>query len=147
MCRKPIYFKGFHAFEEAWSEEAWENKCADFYSRAIDESFEESAEMAEAFPRWRKKIMRSLIEDIIDIEKTYNFLKFWNVNAEEIEEILLYSEEYFSDRHMRKCGWNDEPVKKWATRYPQITGSTHVSGKRNRARVDPFEQFTIYLLI
>ena len=41
MCRRPIYFKGFHNVRDEWDEVAWENRCADVFSAAIDQRVEE----------------------------------------------------------------------------------------------------------
>jgi len=114
-----MYFKGFQKVQEQWEEDAYEEKCADAFGAAIDEAFDDAADMAGAFgPKMGRRIMKDLIEDIRDIESTYNFLKSRDVASEDIEYVLTETDDYFSDRHSDKCEWIDEPVKDFATQYP-----------------------------
>jgi len=146
MCRRPMYFRGFHAVREEWDDDAWENKCADVFSEAIDMAFEEAQEFAESFPeRFRGRIMRDVIEDVLDIEKTYRFLKSVNASSEDIEYVLLYTGDYYSDRHINKWNWCDEPKKGFETRYPWLKQSRTGSQKRVRAREDPWVTVSFYI--
>lgn len=136
MCRRPIYFKGFHKLRDQWNEEAWENKCADAFSEAIDTAIEDAIETAQYFPkRHRREIVASVIDDVCDIEKTYRFLKSENLDAEDVDYVLNYTEDYYSDRRINKFIWLDDPPEEFKTRYPFLETAARV-GKRSRAQED-----------
>jgi hypothetical protein len=144
MCRAPIYFKGFHKLRDQWDEDAWENKCEEVFGNALDERFAEAQEFAESFPaKWRGRIMRDVLEDFIDIEKTYRFLKNEGVDPEVIEEVFYY-EDYYSDRHMNKCWYLDEPPKESV---PAVQSRSRGKGfKRSRARQDTWVTMSFYYI-
>jgi hypothetical protein len=145
MCRRPVYFRGFAKVREEWDDESWDYKCTEAYGAAIDECLEEALEMADHFgPKMGRKILKAAIEDIRDIEKTYNFLRSRDVASEDIEYVLMETDDYFSDRHLDKCVWFDEPTKAFATRYPVIARSSK-GGKRARALADEWESLTFYI--
>ena len=103
--------------------------------------------MIEYFgPKFRRQIMGDVMNDIQDIERTYNFLKSRDVDSDDIEYVLLETDDYFSDRHMDKCEWLDEPKKELATRYPRLKTGAPSSSTRRRALKDLFEIVTVYLL-
>lgn len=144
MCRAPVYFKGFHKVREEWNEDAWEEKCSEVFSQALDESFAGAQDFAESLPpRWRGRIMRDVLEDFIDIEKTYRFLKNEGVSSDDMEEVFYYGD-YYSDRHMHKYWYLDEPRKEFASRYPIVEKSTK-GFKRARARQDPWVTLSFYI--
>lgn len=148
MCRRPIHFKGFQDVRDEWDEEAWENRCAEVFSEALDECAEEAREFAEHFgSKMARKIMSQCIDDFKDIERTYNFLKSRDVASEDIEYVLFETDDYFSDRHLDKCVWIDEPPKESATRYPRLEVGKVSGSKRGRALRDLFEVITIYCLV
>jgi hypothetical protein len=144
MCRAPIYFKGFHRVRDEWNEDAWENKCADVFSEALDERFAEAQEFAEAFPpKWRSRIFRELIDDFVEIEKTYRFLKNEGVDHEVMEDAFYWGD-YYSDRHMDQYSYLDEPRKEFV---PAMQMRGRGKGfKRARARQDPWVTVTLYLI-
>ena len=145
MCRRPMYWRGFHEVKDAWDDEAYETKCTEVFGQALDEAFEEAQDFADDFPpEWRSRIFRDLIEDFLDLEKTYRFLKNERVHPDDIEEVFYYGD-YYSDRHMDKCRWLDEPPKDVATRYPLRKDGVR-GGKRCRAREDEWFEMTVYLL-
>jgi hypothetical protein len=188
MCRRPIYFSGFHKLREKWDEDAWETRCAEVLGEALQERIDEFLEVieedceilaeqdnnetatwvavdmldtdemnfldeAEEFETKREVIAlyrnykyRELMQEVIRIERTYRFLKSECVSSETIEEILLYSDEYFSDRGIDKWVWNDEPQKEFATKYPGREGGAR-TGKRSRAREDPWSEMTFYIIV
>ena len=145
MCRAPIYFKGFHKLRDQWNEDAWETKCSEIFGQAIDECFEEACEFAESMPlKWRGRVFNDVIEDFIDIEKTYRFLKNEGIDPADMEDVFVYGD-YYSDRHMNKYMYNDEPVKNHASRYPKSTRGGGRCGKRARARQDAWATFTLMI--
>jgi hypothetical protein len=135
MCRRPIHFSGFHKVRESWDEEAWETKCADVYGAALDRVFEEACEFAESFgPKWRRRIFREVIEDFKDMDKTLRALKAYSAPIDVIED-AFYWDEYYSDRHLDKCEWNDEPAREVVPSKAVGFGRTR-GGKRCRALED-----------
>lgn len=141
-----MYFKGFHKVREQWNEDAWESRCADVFSEAIDGAFSDAQLMAEAFPaHWYSRIMSDLIEDLKDTEKTLRFLKSEDVASEDIEYVLLGSDDYYSDRHINKFRYIDEPSKAFETKYPWLGHNRSGAQKRVRARTDPWATITFYI--
>jgi len=143
MCRAPIYFKGFHKVRDQWNEEAHDNKCTEVFGEAIDACITQAFEYAEAFPkRWRPMILRGIIEDVKDLERTYRVLMNYGADPEEIDDAFYY-EDYYSDRHLDKCSYIDEPPKDLAPRRADRGGAR--CGKRARARQDPWATFTLII--
>jgi hypothetical protein len=144
MCRAPIYFKGFHKVREQWDEDAWDHKCNEVFGTALDECFAEAQDFAESLPaKWRGRIMRDVLEDFIDIEKTYRFLKNEGVGPEDMQEVFDWGD-YYSDRHINKCWYLDEPPKTFASRYPIVDKSAK-GFKRARARQDLWVTLSFYI--
>ena len=148
MCRRPIYFKGFHKIRDEWDEDAYQTRCSEILSNAFDEAFTETQEMVSYFgSKFRKQIMRDLIQEFQDIESTFNFLKHEEVDVDSIEYILFDTDMYYSSRRMHSYEWLDEPPKEMATRYPYIKTKVTGSMKRGRALDDQFETLTFYVLV
>jgi len=143
MCRAPIYFKGFHKLRDQWNEDAWENKCDEVFGEALDARFTEAQEFAESFPaKWRTRIFKELLDDFIEIEKTYRFLKNEGADPEVMDDVFYY-EDYYSDRHMNKYSYLDEPLKESV---PAVQSRSRGKGfKRSRARQDTWATFSIYI--
>jgi len=137
-----MYFKGFAKVKEQWDAEAWTTRCEEVIDQARMEAIEEAFEFCEGVrsKRLRKMVLEGLMEDLMDIEKTARYLLSFEVSAEELEYWLMETDEYFSDRHLNKTAWMDEPKKEMATKYPRIERGAQ-AGKRCRARPD--EWYTI----
>lgn len=145
MCRRAVYFKGFHAVRQQWDEDAWDHKCTEALEAAMMECISETFELADNFKRkYRREIMEELMDDLKGIEKTYRFLKYEGIAAEDIEYILLDTDDYYSDRKIDKFYWLDEPVKDRATLYPYVEKS---GPKSARCRALQDEWATMNLLI
>ena len=139
MCRKPIYFKGFHKVRDQWDEDAWETRCTEALNTAFDECIAEAIEMAGLFPRkYRAEILGGVTNDLRDIEKTFRFLKSEALTAEDIEYVLTECADYYSDRHIDRIRYLDEPVKEFASQYPCVALASAGSPCRTRARQDPW---------
>jgi Zinc finger, C3HC4 type (RING finger) len=146
MCRRPVYWRGFHKVREEWEEEAYEHKCAEVFSQALDDAFEEAQDFAEQFsPIWRAHICRGVIEDFIDIEKTYRFMKWHDALPDDMEEVFYYGD-YYSDRRIHKYTWDNEPPREFLTRYPLRKDGVK-GGKRCRARQDEWFEMTVCVLL
>jgi len=192
MCRRPMYFRGFHKMQDQWNEDSWEGRCADIFGEALQErisefidTIEEDCDIlneqddnedaawlaidlldsddpritmkfmdetedfefkSEVIALYRKYQYEELKREVIRIERTYRFLKSECVSSEDMEEILVYSNDYYSDRSIDKWVWNDEPVKEFATKYPVKAVGTR-GGKRCRAREDPWAEMSFYILV
>lgn len=144
MCRAPIYFKGFHKLRDQWDEDAHETKCEEVFSDALDERFAEAQEFADSFPaKWRTRIFRELLDDFIEIEKTYRFLKNEGVDHEVMEDVFYWGD-YYSDRHMNKYSYLDEPPKESV---PAMQSRSRGKGfKRSRARQDTWVALGLYYI-
>jgi hypothetical protein len=147
MCRAPIYFKGFHKIRDQWAEEAWETRCSEVLSESIDACINEAITTAECFPdEFRNEILDESIEDLRDIERTFRFLKADGVCSEDIDYVLNETADYYSDRHLNKVRWLDEPPKEWITRYPGKGGAQRC-GTRSRALEDEWSSISFVVLI
>jgi hypothetical protein len=113
------------------------------FGEAIDACITQAFEYAEAFPkRWRPMILREIIEDVKDLERTYRALVAYGAEPEEIDDAFYY-EDYYSDRHIDKCSYIDEPAKDLA---PKRTAKGAARcGKRARARQDTWATFTLII--
>ena len=145
MCRTPIYFKGFHKVRDQWSAEAHENKCGEVFSAAIDACVVQAFEYAATFPkRWRPVILNEIIEDVKDLERTYRVLMSYGAEPGDIDDAFCY-EDYYSDRHLDKCSYIDEPAK---DRAPKRTAKSAARcGKRARARQDSWATYSFFIEI
>ena len=145
MCRRAVYFKGFHAVRQQWDADSWNNKCIEILDSAMTHCIYEAFEMADNFKsKWRREILEELVNDLKDIEKTYRFITSEGISAEDVEYVLLDTDDYYSDRHLNKFLWSDEPVKDQATLYPYVEKS---GPKSARCRASPDEWATMNLLI
>jgi len=97
MCRRAVYFKGFHKKQEEWAEEAWENKTSELFGEAIDELVLSTSEQKEEMPEYSRYFDSMMRSELKDIDKTIRFLKSENVDEESIADCLYY-EDYYSDR-------------------------------------------------
>jgi hypothetical protein len=142
-----MYFKGFHKVRDQWDEDAWEVRCAEVLSEAIDECIAEGLEMADSFPEeFREEIIEETMDDIRDIERTFRFLKAEGICADDIEYVLTDTMDYYSDRHINKVRWIDEPVKEWMTKYPLRKDGVK-GGSRCRAQEDEWFTMTVCLIV
>jgi hypothetical protein len=144
MCRAPIYFKGFHKVRDQWDEDAHETKCEEVFGDALDERFAEAQEFADSFPaKWRSRIFRELLDDFIEIEKTYRFLKNEGVDHEVMGDVFYWGD-YYSDRHMNKYSYLDEPPKESV---PAVQSRSRGKGfKRSRARQDTWAALGLFYI-
>lgn len=150
MCRRPIYFKGFHKLRDQWNEDAWETKCADIFSEAIDSAVTDALDMAQYFSKkYYNEILSEAMTSIKEIESTFRYLKSEGIDTDDIEYVLFDTDEYYSDRHLDKFYYIDEPRKEPALKYPANAAGMAPpgGGKRCRAREDPWSSMTLYFEI
>lgn len=146
MCRRPIYFKGFHRVRDQWDEDAWEAKCADIYGDAIDAAIEEAVDMGEYFSaKYRSSIINSAFDAIKDIECTLRYLKSRDLHTDDIEYILFETNDYYSDRNIHKSFYDaEDPPLDFFTKYPNRKDGVK-GGKRCRARPDEWATYTLII--
>lgn len=139
MCRAPMYFRGFHKVRDEWNAEYWHNRYEEVFDEMVSGLIEEAFEEANTFPPWRRYILALLTEDLKDLERTARVLMNEGVDIETFEEILAAGD-YYSDRHMNKCIFLDEPPRDPMTKHPEQDEGGR-KGKRCRARPD--EWYTV----
>lgn len=136
MCRRPMYFKGFHKARDAWDEEAYETRCTEILGETMESCIQDAFEMADYFPRkYRREILAGAVSDLREMEKTFRYLKSEGVWTEDIDYVLNETDDYYSDRRTNPR-YIDEPVKELPPRCPARTSNR--CGRRARARQDPW---------
>lgn len=101
---------------------------------------------SEVINLYRKYRFKQLMVEVLKMERTYRFLKSEDVSSSDIEEVLIWSDDYYSDRHINKWVWYDEPKKELPAKYP-VKGTGTRGGKRCRAREDPWAEMSFYILV
>lgn len=97
MCRRAVYFKGFHKKQEEWEEEAWHVKTSEIMGEAIDALVEEAQIDKKEFPNFSRYFDAQLKQDLKKVDRTVRFLKSEYVHEDYIESCLAY-EDHYSDR-------------------------------------------------
>lgn len=103
MCRKPLYFKGFRHMRKKLNREKIEAR----YTETLDAMF---CEVFEEFFDDEELPMCLIMEDLKEIETTFNVLKSHRTDPEDIVYWILDEGLYMSERG-QKWEWDDEPVK------------------------------------
>ena len=97
MCRRPIYFKGFHKVEEQWNMDAWETRCSEVFEHSVEDVMQNLKEMLVAWPQefhafFRRNAMRELKKN----ERMFSSLKEGGFDSEEIDYLLNDTDFYFT---------------------------------------------------
>jgi hypothetical protein len=146
MCRRPIYFKGFHKVREEWDDDHWRNKCLDvieeFRSSLIADAFETAAMFTRK--KWRESMMDNLVDDLKDLDRTTRLLMDEGIDSTWLDFILNETDDYYSDRHVGKWTWANDPVKPFETKYPKVAKSGAKGTRRARA---PSDQFGVVIFL
>jgi hypothetical protein len=108
---------------------------------AVDE-LDTKADIIRYYTQW---IYAEVMRDVRKMESTFRYLKSEGIDIETIDDALYYMD-YFSDRNIDKWTWYDDPVRERATKYPGREGGAR-TGKRNRAREDPWSEMCFYLIV
>ena len=145
MCRRPIYFKGFHKLRDTWDVESHDNKCNEVLNNTFDMRIQNVIESAQIFPeQFRRHIVGTVMQELKETEKMFRFLVAEGCNADEIDCFLNESDYYFSDRNINKFLWWDDPViKEHATQYPMVQ---QAKGSRCREGQGGLEWETLVML-
>lgn len=124
MCRRPINFRGFHKLRREWDEAAWETKCSDVFGEFIDTAFRDFQDLAEDYGS--EDAMRILVQELKDGDRTYKFLRSYEVDPAEICYFLIDEPQYLSDRRVYNY-YVDDPTLAFETRYPGLRVRTPLS--------------------
>jgi len=140
MCRRPIYFKGFHKVRDEWDEEHWHTKCLEVIDEFRTSLIEDAFEMAKFFSRkkWRDQMMENLMDDLKDLDRTSRFAMSEDIDPDWLEYLLFETDDYYSDRRLGKWSWSNDPIKPFETKYPKVEKSGAKGARRARARQDPY---------
>jgi hypothetical protein len=97
MCRRPIYFKGFHKVEEQWSEDAWETRCSEVFEQTVEDEMEYLKEMLTLWPpEFHAFFLRKAMKELKKNERMFSSLKEGGFEAEEIDYLLNETDFYFT---------------------------------------------------
>jgi hypothetical protein len=140
MCRRPIYFKGFNKVRAEWDEEHWHNQCLDVIEEFRTELISNAFETVAMFSRKKLRAfyLENLMDDLKDLDRTTRQLMDEGVTSNWLEFILFETDDYYSDRHVGKWSWTDDPVKPFETKYPKMGKSSAKGTRRCRAPADQF---------
>lgn len=137
MCRRSIYFRGFHSVRDEWDEEHWRERCIEIVDEYRTERIAEAFECFGEFgPVWDAVISRQLMADLKDLDRMTRFLMDEGIAPDWLEHILYETDAYYSDRNVGKFEWADAPAQMPATRYPKVVKSGAKGVRRARARQD-----------
>lgn len=148
MCRRPIYFKGFHKIRDEWNEEHWRNKCFEIIDEYQTERIQEAFEIKGEFgPIWDAFISSELVSELKDLDRTARFLMSEGIDPDWLEAILYETDDYYSDRNVNKWLWYNDPPKPFETKYPKMAASGAKGTRRARAPADPYVTFVFLIQI
>ena len=98
MCRRPIYFKGFHKMEDQWNEDAWETRCSEAFEQSIEDVVQNLREMLIQWPKeFHAFFTRSAMKELKKNERMFSSLKECGFDSEEINYLLNETDMYFTN--------------------------------------------------
>ena len=100
MCRRPIYFKGFHKVEDQWNEDAWETRCSEALEHSIEDTLQTLCEnLVQWPPEFHAFFTRHAMKDLRKNERMFSALKENGFDSEEIDYLLNETDVYFVKNH------------------------------------------------
>ena len=97
MCRRTIYFKGFHKVEESWNEDAWETRCSEVYDQLVDDALDYLQKMLIIWPKdFHAFFLRKTMRELKHNERMFVALKQNGFASEEIDYLFNETDYYFS---------------------------------------------------
>lgn len=106
MCRRPVYFKGFHKVRQEWENESWYNQCQDLYGKTFEDQLETMISIAKMFNR--KKMSAKCF---LELESTFECILSEGLEVDDMDYVLNESEIYMSSRLFNRVKFYDEPIK------------------------------------
>jgi hypothetical protein len=98
MCRRPIYFKGFHKVEEQWNEDAWETRCSEAFEHSVEDELQNLKEMLTLWPKeFHPFFLRKAMRQLKMNERMFSSLKEGGFDSEEIDYLLNETDFYFTN--------------------------------------------------
>ena len=97
MCRRPIYFRGFHRVEEKWNEDAWETRCSEVYDQLVDGALDYLRETLDSLPEeLHGFFLRNAMRELRHNERMFVALKQSGCASEEIDYLFNDTDFYFT---------------------------------------------------
>jgi hypothetical protein len=98
MCRRPIYFKGFHKLEEQWNMDAWETRCSEVFDNSVEDVIQNMQEMLILWPqKFHAFFKRNAMRELKKTERMFFSLKESCYASEEIDYLLNETDFYFAN--------------------------------------------------
>ena len=96
MCRRPIYFRGFHKVEDQWNEDAHDMRCSEAFEKSVDEVMQNLRDMREEWPpEFHAFFARKAMGELRMNERMFSSLKEGGFSPEEIDYLLNETDVYF----------------------------------------------------
>ena len=97
MCRRPIYFRGFHKLKEQWNEDACETRCSEVFEQSLEDAMENMQDMLNIWPQeFHAFFKRTAMRELKKNELMFSCLKEGGFDAEEIDYLLNETDFYFT---------------------------------------------------
>jgi hypothetical protein len=97
MCRRPIYFKGFHKVEEQWNEDAWETRCSEIFEHAIEDAMQDLQFMLTIWPKdYHAFFMRKTMREFRKTERMFSAMKECGFASDDIDYVINETDVYFA---------------------------------------------------
>lgn len=110
MCRRPMYFRGLRAMRDRWDKTAWREKADAYFAEAFDLIIETNEGLMRCF----------VMDDLRDLESTYQVLIQDEATLEEIEYIMYEPEDYYFS--IRRFGRDEKWPEPDPAEYPDPIG-------------------------
>ena len=95
MCRRPMYFKGFHKVEEQWNMDAWETRCSEAFENSVEDVIQNMQEMLIQWPKnFHAFFKRNAMRELKKTERMFLSLKESCYASEEIDYLLNETDMY-----------------------------------------------------
>lgn len=95
MCRRPIYFKGFHKVEDQWNEDAWETRCSEVFEHSVEDVMENMRDMLNLWPKeFHAFLTRKAMKVLRMNERMFSSLKEGGFDSDEIDYLLNETDLY-----------------------------------------------------
>jgi len=97
MCRRPIYFKGFHAVEKQWKVDAWETRCSEVFESSVEDALQNLRETLCLWPpEFHAFFLRKTMHDLKKTERMFSAMKDSCFESDEIDYMLNETDFYYT---------------------------------------------------